>query len=87
MPELTLSPPVGSLNSATEKALVEDCRGEDYQENKQPLVRAVLRIRDISVRIWAVLGIRIRNRIRMFLGLSDPDPLFRGKDPDPSLFS
>ncbi len=32
----------------------------------------------------AVLGIRIR-RIRMFLGLPDPDPypLVRGTDPDP----
>jgi hypothetical protein len=38
---------------------------------------------------WAVLGIRIRNQIRMFLGLlrPDPDPLVRGMDPDPSLFS
>jgi hypothetical protein len=36
----------------------------------------------------AVLGIRMR-RIRMFLGLLDPDPLVRGTDPDPdpSLFS
>jgi hypothetical protein len=25
-------------------------------------------------------------RIRMFLGLPDPDPLVRGMDPDPSLF-
>jgi hypothetical protein len=34
----------------------------------------------------AVLGIRIRIlRIRMFLGLPDPDPLVRGADPDPSL--
>ncbi len=35
-----------------------------------------------------VLGIRNR-RIRMFLGLPDPDPLVRGTDPDPdlSLFS
>jgi hypothetical protein len=33
----------------------------------------------------AVLVIRIR-RILMFLGLPDPDPLVRGKDPDPSLF-
>jgi hypothetical protein len=32
----------------------------------------------------AVLGIRFRKRIRMFLGLSDPDPLVRGTDPDPS---
>ncbi len=34
------------------------------------------------------LGIRIC-RIRMFLGLPDPDPLRRGTDldPDPSLFS
>jgi hypothetical protein len=31
----------------------------------------------------AVLGIRIR----MFLGLPDPDPLVRGTDPDPSVFS
>jgi hypothetical protein len=40
-----------------------------------------------------VLGIQIRNRIRirMFLGLLDPDPLVRDTDPDPvldtSLFS
>jgi hypothetical protein len=34
------------------------------------------------------LGIRIRiRRIRMFLGLPDPDPLVRGADPDPSLVS
>jgi hypothetical protein len=38
-----------------------------------------------------VFGIRIRNwirRIRMFLGLTDPDPLVRGTDPapDPSFF-
>ena len=38
-----------------------------------------------GVALLAVLGIRIR----MFLGLSDPDPLVRGTDPapDPSLFS
>ncbi len=30
----------------------------------------------------AVLRIRI-HRIHMFLGLPDPNPLFRGKDPDP----
>jgi hypothetical protein len=38
--------------------------------------------------IKAVLGIQIRNRIRMFLGLRDPDPLVRGMDlaPDPPLF-
>jgi hypothetical protein len=37
---------------------------------------------------FAVLEIRIR-RIRMFLGLLDPDPgpLVRGTDPDPSLSS
>jgi hypothetical protein len=34
----------------------------------------------------AVLGIRIR-RIHMFLDLPDPDPLVKGPDPDPSLFS
>jgi hypothetical protein len=32
-----------------------------------------------------VLGIRIR-RMRMFLGLPDPEPV-RGTDPDPSLFA
>ncbi len=39
----------------------------------------VLRIRDILavLRIW----IRI-HRIHMFLGLLDPDPLFKGMDPD-----
>jgi hypothetical protein len=33
----------------------------------------------------AVLGIRIRIRIHMFLGLLDPDldPLVRGMDPEP----
>jgi hypothetical protein len=35
--------------------------------------------------IKPVLG--IRNRIRMFLGLPDPDPLVKGTDPDPSFFS
>ncbi len=36
----------------------------------------------------AMLGIRIRNRIRirMFLGLPDPDLLVRGTDPELSLF-
>ncbi len=33
-----------------------------------------------------VFRIRIRiRRIHMFLGLSDPDPLVRGMDPDPAL--
>ncbi len=31
-----------------------------------------------------MLGIRIR-RIRLFLGLPDPDPLVRGANPDPAL--
>ncbi len=34
--------------------------------------------------IQAVLRIRIR-RIRMFLGLLNPDPLVRGMDPDHSI--
>jgi hypothetical protein len=33
---------------------------------------------------WKVLG--IRNRIRIFLSLPDPDPLVRGTDPDPYPF-
>ncbi len=39
----------------------------------------------VPVTFLPVLGIRIRNwiRIRMFLGHSDPDPLVRGADPDP----
>jgi hypothetical protein len=36
-----------------------------------------------TVQLPAVLRIRIR-RIRMFLGLLDPDPLVRGTDPDPA---
>jgi hypothetical protein len=43
----------------------------------------------VTTAFCTVLGIRIR-RIRMFFGLQDPypDPLVRGKDPDPdpSLF-
>jgi hypothetical protein len=35
------------------------------------------RILKVNVRFFLVLGIRIR-RIRMFLGLPDPDPLVRG---------
>ncbi len=42
--------------------------------------------RENGGQLLAVLGIRIR-RIRMFLGLPDPDKLVRGTDPDPSLFS
>jgi hypothetical protein len=46
---------------------------------------------DKSIDRNTVLGIRIRNRIRMFSGLPDPDPLVRGADldpaPDPSFFS
>ncbi len=43
-----------------------------------------------KTQVYPVLGIRILNRIRirrirMFLGLPDPDPLVRGMDP--SLFS
>jgi hypothetical protein len=39
----------------------------------------------IEIIVWpcAVLRIRIRiHRIRMFLGLLDPDPLVRDMDPD-----
>ncbi len=32
----------------------------------------------------SVLVIPTRNRIRMFLGLPDPDPFVRGMDPDPA---
>jgi hypothetical protein len=39
-----------------------------------------------SLKFEPVLGIRIR-RVRMILCLPDPDPLVRGMDPDPSLFS
>ncbi len=41
---------------------------------------------DVNVPSKAVLQIRIRiHRIHMFLGILDPDPLFRGMDPDPSI--
>jgi hypothetical protein len=36
--------------------------------------------------IQPVFGIRIRNRIRMFLGLPDPDPLVNGMDPTPDRY-
>ncbi len=38
--------------------------------------------RQAACYLYAVLGIRIR-RIRMFLGLPNPDPLVRGTDSDP----
>jgi hypothetical protein len=34
-------------------------------------------------KLVTVLRIRIRSRIRKFLGLPDSDPLVRGMDPDP----
>jgi hypothetical protein len=44
---------------------------------------AILSLVHLPTLLRAVLGIRIRNRIRMFLGLPDldPDPLVRGTDP------
>jgi hypothetical protein len=42
-------------------------------------------ISKLMLSMQAVLG--IRNRIRMFLGHPDPDPLVIVTDPDPSLFS
>ena len=55
-------------------------------QNMKFLIRSTEEERDKYSK--AVLGIRMR-RIRMFLGLPDPDPLVRGTDPDtdPSLFS
>ncbi len=47
---------------------------EDLRNKVMPLT--VLRI---LIRDWI--------RIPMFLGVLDPDPLVRGTDPDPSLFS
>jgi hypothetical protein len=41
-----------------------------------------IRIRNTASMYYAMLGIRIR-RIRMFLGLPDPDTLVRGTDPAP----
>jgi hypothetical protein len=40
------------------------------------------RVTDLQVISLTVLRIRIR--IRMFLGILDPDPLVRGMDPDPA---
>jgi hypothetical protein len=38
-------------------------------------------------RYYPVLGVRnLIRRIRMFFSLPDPDPLVRGRDPDPSRF-
>ncbi len=38
-----------------------------------------------NLRLGAVFRIQIQ-RIQMFLGHPDPDPLFRGMDPDPVLY-
>jgi hypothetical protein len=58
------------------------------RRGKNPLTAKI----KIFPKIFPVLGIQIRiriHRIRMFLGLPDPDPLIRGMDsaPDPSLSS
>jgi hypothetical protein len=37
----------------------------------------------VSLCLWFNTELRIR--IRMILGLLDPDPLVRGTDPDPSI--
>jgi hypothetical protein len=67
------------MHSDMKRYLVTPCKSD-----------MLLRNYVIMVMTAAVLGIRIR-RIRMFLGLPDPDQLVRGKDPDPdpdpSLFS
>jgi glutathione peroxidase-family protein len=34
--------------------------------------------------LWQYLKAVFRNRIHMFLGLPDPDPLIRCMDPDPA---
>jgi hypothetical protein len=74
-------------------------RGELMGEGGSPTVKKI-KSRKVSWRSYgwkpyilltfellSVLGIRIR-RIRMFLGLPDPDtdPVVRGADPDPSFY-
>jgi hypothetical protein len=48
-----------------------------------PAKSAKLKIKPLKAQ--AVLRIRGRIRIRMFMGLQDPDPLVRGTDPHPSI--
>ena len=50
------------------------------------LVRVVDGLADMDFQAVFRIPIRI-HRVHMFLGLTDPDPLIRGMDPDPSLFS
>jgi hypothetical protein len=45
------------------------------------IMRRVRTVPVLSIIIITSVGIR---RIRMFLGLLDPDPLVRGTDPDPA---
>jgi hypothetical protein len=72
---------VGSLS----KQLSENCTTPVPHHNRTIIYSKVWK----GGEFIAVLGIRIRNRIRgirMFLGLldPDPDPLDRGTDPDPA---
>jgi hypothetical protein len=57
---------------------------------EEKVVNALLDNSSPVLGVWIGNQIRIR-RIRMFLGLPDPDPLVRGTEPnpalDPSLFS
>jgi hypothetical protein len=50
-----------------------------FKEKKEAQVLKSLKL----VTYFSLLWIRIR-RIRMFLGLLDPDPLVRDPDPDPA---
>jgi hypothetical protein len=57
----------------------------EYNYYKLLLYRTYNRIGEVLVSMYdyGQMGIRIR-RIRMFLGLLDPDPLVRGTAPDPA---
>jgi hypothetical protein len=60
----------------TDKSLADAAFSEMESDNDGVVTRSVISV--------AVLGIRIR-RIHMFLGLPDPDPLFRAMVPGKAL--
>jgi hypothetical protein len=59
--------------------LEEPDQAKDHLPSPEDLRNKVMRLTELGIRDWI--------RIPMFLGVLNPDPLVRGTDPDPSLFS
>ncbi len=72
----------------TSLPLEEFCSITETPRQKQPLTSVQKPVSKNIPRNWKMLSTSVSGiRIRMLLVLPDPDPLVRGADQDPSLFS